>query len=1522
MKKRGRLRKGLAMLLSLAMVVGLMPGAGTMKVSAEESEASGSPAIAEGYDANGFCTSYELTNGAWALKSDVTACATHGETCNGYQPANKTTGTYEVDGNNDTQDEVYEISNAGQLYWFADKANNDSANYGNANAVLTANITVNSDLLKSLTFDNGEVTNGNRFRSWTPIGNNSNNYTGTFDGNNKTISGLYFNEIRTDDIGLFGYVGSGGSISNVTVIDSYFNGRNDVGGVCGKNQGTIKNCDNTGKVSSKRSKVGGVCGYNYAKSGTATIKNCNNAGEVSANSSVGGVCGCNEVENGTATIENCDNTGKVSGTSSNVGGVCGLNNGTIKNCNSKAEVSGKHQFTGGVCGYNYAESGTGTITNCYNKGRVNGALTVGGVCGLNEEGSIKKCYNTGAVISTNHEVGGVCGQNNAYNKPATITNCYNTGEVSKIDDGTEGGLYYVGGVCGKNFACYGSATIENCYNTGVVSGSSNTTNGNVGGVCGLNFVSSFGTGTTTSENCYYLSGTSTGGINGSDVTASAEVKSTEKFASGEVCYLLNNQSFEDPVWYQNIDLDGETADEYPVLDNSHGKVYQCATCTAVYSNTQGKEVAHSYKEDASGNTHTCEKCGDTKVHSTSPYLYIADAENHSVTAHCADYCGKTYGTVTIIAPDSNHLTYNGSAKTATLSGAVTGVTISDSDITYNQDETTLASAPINAGTYTASITLGTGTGATTASVEFVIEKATPDIGTVSAGVLSDTLDVKDMVLSRTKTDVSGIFSLKDTASLKYGTNDYTYVFTPTGNDAVNYKPVEGTVSITVNDTVCPDATVKIKDTAWKNLLNADTLGNFFKSTKDIDVEASDSTSGVDTISYYVSESLLTENEVKAISESGWKSYDSSNKPSLAKGTYYVYVKVKDKAGNTTYVGTDGIVIYEDSTPATAKFEYIYKENNDKQVAVTLNGNTVADIRDNVKTLTKDTDYSVADDGTITIKKSYLDGLAASNTPYELTVSYNPQGKTYSENRGGTSGNDLNDAPGKTVISITVTKASLTVTRATATDRTYNATDKVAITAVELSGVKDMDNVSVDIKDLTGTLSGKNVGQYLSVTLPILTLTGADAGNYTLVQPTRAVSTDVTISVADAEIIVDKTNYEKTFGDEAFDLGVTDNNTDEGADVSYEVSDGKNAASESVADDKVITVDKAGKVTIVGAGTATITASLDASNNFKEAESKTITVTVNKAPSAPGLPSGTMDVAYTIKTVSDVKLPVNWSWVEADKVKGLTVGTTVKATAVYNGADKGNYVAESVEVSITRQACTHTWDAGVVTKEATPTEKGEKTYTCTVCKETKTEEIPALGALAAGTTDTSDDGTATYKVTTSDLTKGTVAYVAPTNKNATTVSVPVTVTIDGVTYRVTSIADNAFANNKKLTKVTIGSNITTIGKKAFYKCTKLKTVKIGGKVTTISEKAFYKCTSLTKITIPSKVKKIGQEAFFGCKNLKSITIQTTKLTSKNVGSKAFRGIYAKATIKVPKSKLTSYKKILKAKGVSSKAKIKK
>ena len=238
---------------------------------------------------------------------------------------------------------------------------------------------------------------------------------------------------------------------------------------------------------------------------------------------------------------------------------------------------------------------------------------------------------------------------------------------------------------------------------------------------------------------------------------------------------------------------------------------------------------------------------------------------------------------------------------------------------------------------------------------------------------------------------------------------------------------------------------------------------------------------------------------------------------------------------------------------------------------------------------------------------------------------------------------------------------------------------------------------------------------------------------------------------------------------------------------------------------------------------------------------------------------------------------------------------------------------------------HTEDSGTVTKAPTATETGVMTYKCSVCGYVmRTEAISATGATptAPNTNLTVDTENCKVKVTSSSTTNPTVEYIAPTDTKATTIKIPDTVTVDGVVYKVTSIAASAFANNKKITKVTIGKNVTSIGKNTFKNCKKLKTVSLGANVTTINDAAFYKCTALTKITIPAKVNKIGKQAFYGCKNLKSITIKTTKLTSKKVGSKAFKGIYSKATIKVPSKKLSSYKKILKAKGVSSKAKIKK
>ena len=268
---------------------------------------------------------------------------------------------------------------------------------------------------------------------------------------------------------------------------------------------------------------------------------------------------------------------------------------------------------------------------------------------------------------------------------------------------------------------------------------------------------------------------------------------------------------------------------------------------------------------------------------------------------------------------------------------------------------------------------------------------------------------------------------------------------------------------------------------------------------------------------------------------------------------------------------------------------------------------------------------------------------------------------------------------------------------------------------------------------------------------------------------------------------------------------------------------------------------------------------------------------------------------------------------------------------------------------------HKWNGGVVTQAATATANGIKTYTCNTCGTTTTETIKATGVAvpaqpAAPAVQKAKPGTVTkdktsggvYKVAKDGL---TVEYTKPISTKKTSVKIPDTVKVNGIKCKVTSIAANAFKNNKTLTKIVISNNVASIGKNAFSGCkklttvsggkgilvigagafngcSKLKTFSLGGKVTSIGEKAFYKCTSLSKISIPARVKTIGKQAFYGCSKLKSLTIKTTLLTAKNVGSNAFKGIYSKVTVAVPKKMAKSYTKLLTARGVNKKAKYKK
>lgn len=190
------------------------------------------------------------------------------------------------------------------------------------------------------------------------------------------------------------------------------------------------------------------------------------------------------------------------------------------------------------------------------------------------------------------------------------------------------------------------------------------------------------------------------------------------------------------------------------------------------------------------------------------------------------------------------------------------------------------------------------------------------------------------------------------------------------------------------------------------------------------------------------------------------------------------------------------------------------------------------------------------------------------------------------------------------------------------------------------------------------------------------------------------------------------------------------------------------------------------------------------------------------------------------------------------------------------------------------------------------------------------KTPENKPAKAGTQLSTAEAGASYQVVSEDEKQPTVVYTAPADKNVKKITVPATITVGGITYKVESVAPDAFKNCRKLTSVKISAGVQKIGKNAFSGCSKLSSVTIGKDVTEIGAGAFANCKALKKITIPAAVTKIGKKAFNKCKKLKTVTIKTKKL--KTVGGSAFKGIAKKAVIKLPKAKKAAYKKLLKKK----------
>lgn len=256
---------------------------------------------------------------------------------------------------------VYQIKTANNLFWFAALVNGTLTDGTAQNAAACAVLTTNIDLT-------GEA--------WTPIGSESNPYTGTFDGAGYTISGMTIENAESYS-GLFG---------NVT--------------------GTVRDFTVTGTItitgSEAVSKVGGAVGSLGIATAGGTVSGVTSDVDITVsagNDHIGGVVG-SMPENSSPTVENCIYTGKITVTvaAGSVAGIVGyIRTGTIQNCANQGSISVDVGGTGSVGGIlGYCNNGGIYMRNCYNTGAISadGAGNVGAIVGQNKgtQATVSNCY--------------------------------------------------------------------------------------------------------------------------------------------------------------------------------------------------------------------------------------------------------------------------------------------------------------------------------------------------------------------------------------------------------------------------------------------------------------------------------------------------------------------------------------------------------------------------------------------------------------------------------------------------------------------------------------------------------------------------------------------------------------------------------------------------------------------------------------------------------------------------------------------------------------------------------------------------------------------------------------------------------------------------------------------------------------------------------------------------------------------------------------------------------------------------
>lgn len=1122
---------------------------------------------------------YELAEDAAALKVNVEL--------GGAQLLEATTITpTKPENGNGTAENPYQITSAAELYWFAGLVNGtltDVTKNSSACAKLMNDITVNNNLLDRITYktdDDGnltnEVANGGNFISWTPIGAANNGYQGTFDGNGKTISGLFFNDSQKSHVGLFDNIYMA-TIRNVGVVDSYFFGEHYVGGVCAFGvDGTITGSYNTGVVSGEGC-VGGVCGTGSS----VTITDSYNTGSVSGNDDVGGVFGYGE----NCTINNCYYL-KAEGT--DLGGINGAD------VEGQAEGKTAAQFASGEVAYLLQDGQKvgedGTIPQVWGQNIDNDGekqsfpvFSNAKVYKPSESSPCKVGYTNNAEGLKEHDFG-----DDKTGESCSYCNIKNINYSGISISGVDTPYYYTGNEIKPDI------TIKKGETSLTLGEDYNITYGNNTDVAGSN-----------AENAPYVKITGKGNYTG-EITKNFTIA----YITAPDNYITGTKGAND--WYTS-DVTIGVADWQVSTDGSSWNDSISVTEEGTHSYTLYFKDSNGYITDSINKEIKIDKAAPTGTIQVKESTWDKFLEKISF-----GFYTNTKEKITITSEDAG----SGIASTEYL--------VSDKAYTQISDMQNLSGWKDYDNSNKPKIK--------TNRTNYVYARITDNVGNVtylsSDGILHD--DEKPYIF-----DITPV--------MKDRSGSVTFdIF----EDGSGLEKVYFLYSTDINE-VTSATTENLKASDYHNATGTFTLSDLKPNTEYYCAVLAVDKAG--------NESYLLNSTFKTLKEAITGTVSISGEAVYGKTLTASYEGLATDAGEVTvswYRGEDTTAI------ATGDTYTLTADDVGKVITVKVTAeNCSGELTDSTAEVAKAEHPNPPTNGNVDDENNTFTFNGTSGVTYEYSTD------------GGASWTDITVDSGTGVGTVTVGNVIVNTgdlqVRAKETDG-YKASDVISNTSAytaTLEGSVSLSGTAKYGETLTATVTGAQQGAVLTYTFCAddTVLQQGSSNTYKIVsaeaigkQITVKVSaegyigtvndTSDTVAKADGVLTLKQTEFTPTFGDEAFKLGCS--RTGDGT-ISYKVSD-----------EKVIKVSDTGEVTIVGAGSATVTVSLSETECYTGAAEQTIKVNVAKKDYVLNPSTGT--AAYTYKQgASNVAVDVA-GMLPADKGNTTySVSTTDAGTILEN-----------------------------------------------------------------------------------------------------------------------------------------------------------------------------------------------------------------------------------------------------------------